>query len=186
MRRRPLYTAATTETLLRYAKALGCRNPLYTDLAHGILKTPWGSVVGHPTSIFGFDNTVVAPKLPGIHAIYAGVTIEWFRQIRAGERISTSAALTERAGKDRCVLRPDGVAGESEDHLRRCDGRAGRARASARAPHAARPSARDRPSTRASSGMRIPAVEFEKILSAYRDEHVQGSKPSVFRGRRRR
>ena len=76
LRRRPQYRAATRETLLRYAKGLGSRNPLYSDLAHGLLKTPWGALLGHPSCIFGFDHTVVAPKLAGIHAIYGGVRLE--------------------------------------------------------------------------------------------------------------
>ena len=97
LRRRPQYTVATSETLLRYAKALGSRNPLYADLAHGTLKTPWAALVGHPTSVFGFDNTFVAPGLPGIHTIYGGVQFEWFRQIRAGESIAATAMLDRKA-----------------------------------------------------------------------------------------
>ena len=100
LRRKTVHTMAGRDLLLRYAKAIGCRNPLFTDLNHGLLFTPWASLLGHPTAIFAFDTTVVAPKLPGIHAIYAGVTIEWFRQIRAGDELHAVAMLVDQQEKE--------------------------------------------------------------------------------------
>ncbi len=175
LRRRSPYTAATSETLLRYAKALGCRNPLYSDLAHGLLKTPWAAHVGHPTCIFTFDNTFVAPRLPGIHAIYGGVKIEWFRQIRAGERITATAALTGVQEKRGAFCGPMAL---QESEVRYVDA-AGTLVARARPRILRTPRDRAR-ATGKYAGIERHAYteeEFIAILNAYRDEHVQGHKP---------
>ena len=175
LRRRPLYHEATAETLLRYAKALGCRNPLYTDLAHGTLRTPWATLVGHPTSIFGFDNTFVAPKLPGIHAIYAGVRIEWYRQIRAGERISATAALTNVVERNGRFCGPM-VLQEAEVTYSDAAGTAV-ARAYPRILRTPRDRARAAGKYAGIERHAYSTSEFEAILTAYRDEHIQGGKP---------
>lgn len=95
LRRRSHCSEASRDLLIRYSKGLGCRNPLYSDLSYGTLNTAWATLVGHPTCIFLFDDAHVAPKFAGIHAIFAGIEIEWFRQIRAGDQITSSAMLTD-------------------------------------------------------------------------------------------
>lgn len=93
LRRRGHCTLAGRDLLLRYAKSIGCRNPMYTSLTHGLINTYWANLLAHPSILFCFDDTVVAPKLPGLHALYAGVTIEWFYPIRAGDTLRAEAKL---------------------------------------------------------------------------------------------
>lgn len=178
LRRRPQYTGATSETLRRYAKALGCRNPLYSDLAHAALKTPWGALVGHPTSIFGFDNTFVAPKLPGVHAIYGGVQIEWFRQIRAGDTISATTALTGVREKEGRFCGPM-VLQESEVRYVDVSGKLV-ARARPRILRTSRDRARAIGKYAGIERYAYTGPEFVAILDAYRAEQVQGTTPRYF------
>ena len=178
LRRRPQYTSASTESLLRYAKAVGSRNAIYSDLAHGTLKTPWAALLGHPTSIFGFDNTIIAPKLPGIHTIYGGVKMEWFSQIRAGDSISASAkltAVTEKVGKFCGPM----VLQESEVNY--FDG-------SGMPVARAYPRILRTPRTSALAAGKYAGIQrhdyvgeqFMAILDAYRAEKVQGATPRYF------
>lgn len=178
LRRRPQYTVATSETLLRYAKALGSRNPLYADLAHGTLKTPWAALVGHPTSVFGFDNTFVAPGLPGIHTIYGGVQFEWFRQIRAGESIAATAMLTDVKEKEGSFCGAM-VLQESEVNYTDAAGKLV-ARARPRVLRTPRDSARAIGKYAGIERYAYSGPEFVAILEAYRVEQVQGPAPRFF------
>lgn len=178
LRRRPHHTQANRDVLLRYAKGLGCRNPLYSDLAYGTLNTHWAALLGHPTVLFSFDTTVVAPKLAGIHSIYAGVSFEWFRQIRAGDRISATAMLTgveEKEGEfcGPMVLQTGEVRYvDGEDHLI--------AIARPRVLRTPRDEARRRGKYAGLRRHEYGQEEFEAIMSAYATEHVQGSRPLYF------
>jgi hypothetical protein len=178
LRRRPHYTTAGKEVLLRYAQALGCRNPLYTDISHGLLNTPWASLVGHPTVIFGFDSTVIAPKLPGIHSIYAGVDIEWFRQIRADDEINAVARLTkvEELSGEFCgpMVLQTGEVEYSDAH--------GDVVAIARPQvmRTPRDAARRRGKYMHLTRPHYSADDLGAIIAAYRDEFIRGTTPLYF------
>lgn len=175
LRRRPHYRTAGRDVLIRYAKGLGSRNPLYTDLAYGTLNTPWASVVGHPTVLLGFDHTVVAPKLPGIHSIYAGATWEWHRPVRAGDRIDATAQLTgveEKEGEfcGRMVLQTGQVryTNQNGDLV---------AEVTPRVLRTPRDAARERGKYRQLKRHEYTKTEFGGIIEAYEQEFVRGSKP---------
>lgn len=92
LRRPKARVTASTDTLIGYARAIGSRVPLYLDVAHG-LKTYWGSLVGHPTSYYCFDDTMIAPSFPGIQSIYAGCQWQWEVPIRVGMNVHATAVL---------------------------------------------------------------------------------------------
>lgn len=175
LRRRGHYRLASRDVLLRWSKGLGCRNPLYSDLAYGTMNTAWAAQLGHPSAIFGFDHSVVAPKLAGIHSIYAGVTIDWARQIRAGEEISSSAVLSDVEEKEgdfcgRMVLQTGEVTyrnGRGEIV----------AVARPRVLRTPRDAARERGKYAGISRYEYSTDEFEAIMSGYENEFVRGSRP---------
>ena len=178
LRRRPHYTVATRDLLLRYAKAIGSRNPLYSDLAHGTFYTYWAGLLGHPTIIFVFDSTFVAPKLPGIHTIYGGVTIEWRRQIRAGDRITATAELAavEKLEGEFCgeMVRQTGrveYRNQGGDVV---------AIAKPRALRTPRDAARERGKYAHLARYRYSEDEISRIMEAYTREEVRGDKPLYF------
>lgn len=178
LRRRPHYSVATHEVLLRWSKALGSRNPLYADPVYGALNTPWATQVGHPTAILAFDDTIVAPKLAGIHTIYAGVTIQWERQLRAGDTVcaeATLVAVEERTGRfcGSMVLQTGEV--------RYTDG-GGRlvAVAQPRILRTPRDEARRRAKYAGLTRYRYTPDEMRRIMQAYEDEVVRGDDPRYF------
>lgn len=174
LRRRAHYRHATRDVLLRYAKALGSRNPLYTEPDHASFATPWGTLLAHPTALFVFDHTVVAPKLPGIHTIYGGVELEWQRQIRAGERIEADARVT---GVER---REGAFCGEMAlmtSEVRYRDERgAPVAVARPRILRTPRDAARERGVYAGRGRHRYAAEEIDRIMAAYQAEEVRGSR----------
>lgn len=178
LRRRPHYTEASSEVLLRYSKALGCRNPLFSDLSYGSLNTAWASLLGHPTVIFTFDHTLVAPKLPGIHSIYAGVDIEWHRQIRAGDRLDASAMLT---AVDECEGEFCGPMVLQESEVRYTN-QSGELVAVARPQVLRTPRMTAKRNGKYSdiTRYRYSGDEFDAIISAYESEGVQGSIPLYY------
>lgn len=175
LRRRPHYRVAGRDVLIRYAKGLGNRNPLYADLAYGTLNTPWAAVIGQPTVLLGFDHTVVAPKLPGIHTVYAGASWQWHAQVRAGDRIDATACLTgvqEKEGEfcGRMVL---------QTGLVRYTNQYGTlvAEARPRVLRTPRDAARKRGKYAHLKRHEYSQDEFREIISAYESEFVRGSKP---------
>ena len=174
LRRRPHYRHATRDVLLRYAKALGSRNPLYTEPDHAAFHTPWGTQLAHPTAIFLFDHTVVAPRMAGIHTIYGGVEIEWERQVRAGDRITADAKLT---GVER---REGGFCGEMAlmtSEVRYANQRGEPvAVARPRILRTPRDAARERGLYAGLERHRYEAAEIDRIMRAYEAEAVRGSR----------
>jgi acyl dehydratase len=175
LRRRPHYSVATREVLLRWSKALGSRNPLYADPVYGALNTPWATQVGHPTAIFAFDDTVVAPKLAGIHTIYAGVSIGWERQLRAGDTLRAEATLTaveERMGRFCGPM----ILQTGEVQYTDGDGRPV-AVARPRIMRTPRDAARRHGKYAGLTRHRYRPEEMRRILKAYEDEVVRGDVP---------
>ncbi len=178
LRRRPHYTTATRDVLLRYAKALGCRNPLYTEPDYAAFNTHWATLLGHPTAIFVFDNTVIAPKLPGIHSIYAGIEIEWTRQVRAGDTIRAEATLTgveEKQGSfcGKMVLQTGEVRYINQHG-------ALVAVARPRVLRTPRDAARSRAKYSAMTRHRYEASELGRIMQAYDDEKIRGGSRPLY------
>ena len=94
LRRHPRWNEAGKEMIIRFALAVGSRNPLY--LSEELVSTNlFGTMVGHPTFLYCFDDTFIAPGLPGIHAIYAGVDWQFFRPVLLNDRVTATARLLD-------------------------------------------------------------------------------------------
>ena len=107
LRRYPRWREAGKEMIIRFALAIGSRNPLY--LSEELVSTNlFGTLLGHPTILYCFDDTFVAPGLPGIHALYAGADWEFFRPVSLHDRITATARLTGVGMKRGRILRPYG------------------------------------------------------------------------------
>jgi hypothetical protein len=174
LRRRPNRTVASTDTLIGYARAIGSRIPLYLGPAAG-MDTYYGRLVGHPTSLFCFDDTFVAPSLPGVHALYAGCDFTWHYPIRLGTKITSTAqvtGLTPKKGRfcGDMILQESLV--EYRDEL-------GRLVAEARPKilRTPRPPARTVGKYAGVEPYEYSPDELDAIMAGYRAEFVRGSKP---------
>ncbi len=79
-------TQATRDAIAHFVEGIGDRNPLYRDPAYAS-KTRWGGLIAPPMFLFAFDNTIVAPRLPGLQWIYAGVDWTFYDVVRLGDEI---------------------------------------------------------------------------------------------------
>lgn len=175
LRRRVYQSLASREMLLRYAKAIGCRNPLHKDPSHGLLNTAWAAVIGHPTALYCFDNTFIAPKLAGIHAIYAGVTFEWAYPLRAGDTIKAEAKLTAVEEKEGVFCGPMVLQTGEVVYTNQYGRVVGRA--VPRVLRTPRDAARGRGKYAAITRHQYKAEEIDAVMRAYRDEEVRGERP---------
>jgi acyl dehydratase len=76
--------------------SVGDDNPLWSDEEYG-KRSHWGSVIAPPTFLYTVDSTIVAPGLRGIQWIYGGTRWKNFLPVRAGDRITARARLTDMA-----------------------------------------------------------------------------------------
>ena len=94
LRRKPRWTEAGKEMIIRYGLSIGSRNPLY--MSEELVSTNlFGSLQSHPSSLHCFDDTFVAPKLPGIQSIYGGADWEFYRPIIVHDRIKATGRLLD-------------------------------------------------------------------------------------------
>ena len=79
---------------MRFARAIGSRNLLY--LSEELVSTNlFGALVAHPTILYCFDDTLIAPKLPGIQSIYAGTDWQFHRPVLVHDRVTATARLMD-------------------------------------------------------------------------------------------
>jgi len=175
LRRRGHHTLASRDLLVRYAKSIGCRNPLYTSLTHGLINTYWANLLAHPSALFCMDDTIVAPKLAGIHALYAGVTFEWNYPVRAGDTITAAAKLISVEEKHGSFCGPMALQ-TSEVVYTDQHGRVV-ATATPRILRTPRPAARERGKYAGLSRYEYKPDEVDAIMRAYAQEEVRGDKP---------
>lgn len=83
---------ASRIAIVRFARGIGDRNRLWLDEEYG-KGTMWGCMIAPPTWLYSVDNTVVAPKLRGIHSVYVGAEWEFERPVRVGDKIVADAML---------------------------------------------------------------------------------------------
>jgi acyl dehydratase len=101
LRRYPSFTEASRGSIMNWERSIGDRNPLYMDDYHGRLSR-YGGLIAPPLWLYAIDDTVVAPKLPGIHCIYGAVDWEFFKVIRMGDTFTTEVCVKdviEKQGK---------------------------------------------------------------------------------------
>jgi acyl dehydratase len=97
--RMPHNTRVTRPAIARWAKAIGDRNPLWLEeeYARGSIH---GSLVTPPCWLYSVDDTLIAPSLPGLHAIYAGTQWQFHRLLHPGEQVQARARLLEVREKE--------------------------------------------------------------------------------------
>jgi acyl dehydratase len=79
-------TEANRDAIQHWTEGIGDRNPLFRDPNYGV-NTRWGTMLAPPTVLFAFENTVVAPRLPGVQWIMAGVDWIFYDVVRVGDEI---------------------------------------------------------------------------------------------------
>lgn len=82
----------TQEWIDRFAVGIGDPNPLWTDPVYGA-RTRYKSTIAVPTILFGIGGADVGTGLPGVHNMYTGAEMEWFRPIRPGEALTAYGYL---------------------------------------------------------------------------------------------
>jgi len=94
LRRYPSFTEATRGSIMNWARSIGDRNPLYMDDYHGRLSR-YGGLIAPPLWLYAIDDTIVSPKLPGIHCIYGAVDWEFFKIVRMGDTFTTEVCVAD-------------------------------------------------------------------------------------------
>jgi acyl dehydratase len=94
LRRYPSFTEASRGSIMNWARSIGDRNPLYMDDYHGRLSR-YGGLIAPPLWLYAIDDTIVSPKLPGIHCIYGAVDWEFFKIVRMGDTFTTEVCVAD-------------------------------------------------------------------------------------------
>lgn len=90
--------AATRDAIRHFAWGVGDNNPLWLDPDYAA-ASPYGGIVAPPCILYAVDNTVVAPKLPGVQWIYAGTAWTWFEPVLLGDSFRVEARLIKQERK---------------------------------------------------------------------------------------
>ena len=113
---KPYWRDATRDAFRSVARAVGNTNPLYQDGEYAT-KTRWGGMIAFPmifASYFRFEGFGAgSPGFPGVHATYAGGTIQFSRPIMLGDQIIAKEAFWEQQ------LQPSKFAGRMLDQISR-------------------------------------------------------------------
>lgn len=101
-------TEASADNIRQYVWGVGDDNPLYLDDDYGAASI-WGTRLAPGSFLHSIRSTVVAPKLPGVQWIFAGVGWTFFRPLVLGDRFTTRAYLVDMQDKrgrmaDRWIL----------------------------------------------------------------------------------
>jgi acyl dehydratase len=124
-RARELYSVATPDALRNWALGVGDDNPLYTEEDYGP-TTRWGTQLGHGTMVGHVKTPMLGDPMPaeikaatkslfrGVHVFVSGGTWDWYRPLRAGDRIysysgdeSLEVKKSEFAGRSVVRVRRD-------------------------------------------------------------------------------
>jgi acyl dehydratase len=90
--------AASRDAIRHFAWGVGDNNPLWLDTDYAA-RSWWGRILAPPCILYAVDNTVVAPKLPGVQWIYAGTSWTWFEPIFLDDRLRVEAKLVAQEEK---------------------------------------------------------------------------------------
>ena len=124
-RARELYSVATPDALRNWALGVGDDNPLYTEEEYGP-TTRWGTQLGHGTMVGHVKTPMLGDPVPaeikaatkslfrGVHVFVSGGTWDWYRPLRAGDRVysfsgdeSLEVKKSEFAGRSVVRVRRD-------------------------------------------------------------------------------
>ncbi|MEW6298170.1 MAG: MaoC family dehydratase N-terminal domain-containing protein [Thermodesulfobacteriota bacterium] len=87
---------ATRDNIRHWAHGLGDDNPLWCDPAYAA-RTPYGRLVAPPSFIFALNRPFsgYVAGLPGVHAMFAGIDVTWYRPMLLGDQFTTKAWLKD-------------------------------------------------------------------------------------------
>jgi acyl dehydratase len=97
-REEPTLEEASKDAIRHWARAIGDRDPRWTDEGYARL-TPAGGIVAPPSMIYGFSLQAIGDRsgLPGVHSFFGGAEHEWYLPIRRNDRIDVSVKLLDVA-----------------------------------------------------------------------------------------
>jgi len=85
----------TRSFIRRAALAIGDYNPLYRDLEYA-KKSPHSTIIAPPTVMQHIEQiNARTDGMPGMHALYRGITLRWRRPIRMGEVVMGKTYLRD-------------------------------------------------------------------------------------------
>lgn len=111
----------TEDAIRHFAEGIGDANPLWNDPDYGP-STPWGTQLAAPTTLYAIDNTVVAPRLPGIQWVYAGTEWTWYDVLRVGDAYETTVVYDSLELKGGRFAKLWAMQRGSIDYVRKSDG----------------------------------------------------------------
>jgi acyl dehydratase len=82
---------ATADSIRHFALGYGDDNPLWCDAEYAA-RSAWGSVIAPPSFILSCGMPR-SQGLPGVHGLFAGISIEYVRPIRQGDALTVRGAL---------------------------------------------------------------------------------------------
>jgi acyl dehydratase len=82
---------ATRLAILRFCEGIGDDNPLWTDPEYAA-NSPYGSVIAPPSFIFACLGSIQV-GWPGLGGFHAETTIDFYRPIRVGEKITATVTF---------------------------------------------------------------------------------------------
>jgi len=89
----------TWSAIRAQAQACGDYNPLYWDEEYA-KKSPYGTLVVPPGALYGIEQINAATDgMPGMHALFRGLALEWYKSIVLGDIVTGKAYLTNVAVK---------------------------------------------------------------------------------------
>lgn len=171
---------ACKDAIRHFARGVGDTSPLWQDEQYA-KKTRWKGIVAPPTFLYSLRGRnggaagVSAIGLPGVHGVNAGTEFEWYRPIYAGERVTSTMALTDAIEKQgqfagRQVLQGVTVYYRAEDGSLVAKARAWSMRTE-------RPAARERKKYSEILPHHYTPEEIARIEADYDKEERRGSAP---------
>ena len=86
----------TRDNVRHYAHGIGDDNPLWSDPEHAA-GGPYGRIMAPPSFVFALSRILsgYVGGLPGIHAMWAGADLTWYRPMLVGSEVRTTAYLKD-------------------------------------------------------------------------------------------
>lgn len=87
---------ATRDNIRHYAHGIGDDNPLWCDPDYAA-KTHYGTLIAPPSFVFPLNRILsgYVGGLSGVHAMWAGADLTWYKPMRRGDAFTTKASLKD-------------------------------------------------------------------------------------------
>ena len=174
---------ATRDNIRHYAHGIGDDNPLWCDPAYAS-STAYGRIVAPPSFIFALNRVFsgYVGGLSGVHAMFAGIDVEWMRPIMLGDQFTVKVRLKD------LIEHETRFAGRAIQQIYRAEFHNQKNELVAAGDswcfRTERDTAREK-GTKYSREAEKPAVsysreELQKIFALYEAEEIRGARPRYF------